>query len=119
MHRLQSDSECKVRGGTLLEELFSNLLENSIIHSECDEIRISTRAEKDECVITVENNGKGIPKEDKEKIFKKGFKSGDTGGSGLGLYLVKEIAESYGGSIEVKDSEFGGARFDVHLKKAS
>ncbi len=108
---------CKVLGGPLLEELFSNLVENSIKHADCEKIRISGRKTSEECIITVEDDGKGISDEDKNKIFEKGFKSGKTGGSGLGLFLVKEIAESYGGSVEVNDSELGGARFDVHLKK--
>ncbi|MFW6142555.1 MAG: ATP-binding protein, partial [Candidatus Saliniplasma sp.] len=38
-------------------------------------------------------------------------------GTGLGLYLVKLLIERYDGYVEVKDSELGGARFDIHLKK--
>ncbi|KXA94757.1 hypothetical protein AKJ36_02300 [candidate division MSBL1 archaeon SCGC-AAA259I07] len=110
--------ECKVRGGPLLEELFSNLIENSIVHSNCEKIFISSEETEDECIITVEDNGCGIPDEIKEKIFERGFKGGDTGVSGLGMYLVKQIIESYDGGIEVKDSELGGARFDIRLKKA-
>ncbi len=112
--------ECdfKVKGGPLLEELFSSLIGNSIQHSDCDEIRISSQIEKNECIVTVEDDGIGISDEMKEKIFEKGFKDGESSGSGLGLYLVKEIAESYGGSVEVKDSELGGARFDIHLKRS-
>ncbi|MFP4001865.1 MAG: ATP-binding protein, partial [Thermoplasmata archaeon] len=49
--------------------------------------------------------------------FEKGYKYGESGGTGLGMYIVKEIVESYGGSVEVKDSELGGARFDVHMEK--
>lgn len=112
------DCECRVMGGFLLEELFSNLLENAIVHSDCDEIRVSSEETDDECIITVEDNGCGVSEEDKEKIFDKGFKTGETAGSGLGTYLVKEIAESYGGSIEVKNSELGGARFEIYLQKA-
>ena len=108
----------KVKGGTLLKELFSNLVENSIQHTDCDEIRISSKIEEDECVVTVEDNGAGISDEKKDKIFDKGFKSGENAGTGLGLYMVKEIAESYGGSVEVKDSDIGGVRFEIHLEKA-
>ncbi|KXB06612.1 hypothetical protein AKJ51_03360 [candidate division MSBL1 archaeon SCGC-AAA382A20] len=52
------------------------------------------------------------------RVFERGFKSGETGGSGLGMYLMKEIAQSYGGSAKVEDSELGGARVTVQLKKA-
>lgn len=110
--------ECDIRGGPLLKELFTNLLENSITHSECDKIRVSSEKRDQKVTVKVEDDGKGLPDEDKEKIFEKGFKRGRTAGSGLGLHLVKEIAERYGGSVEVKDSELGGTRFDVHLKEA-
>ncbi len=112
-----SGCDCRVKGGPLLEELFSNLIENSIRHSNCDRVRVSSQAEEDECVVTVEDDGKGIADEAKDKVFEKGFKAGENGGTGLGLYMAKEIARSYGGKVEVGDSEMGGARFDVHLKK--
>ncbi|MFP4143124.1 MAG: ATP-binding protein [Thermoplasmata archaeon] len=110
-------SRCKVKGGALLQEAISNLIENSILHSDCDKIRIQAGCEEGECVVTVEDDGKGISDEVKEKIFDRGFKKGENAGSGLGMYLVKDIVESYGGSVEAKDSELGGARFDVHLHR--
>ncbi|MEF8836059.1 MAG: PAS domain S-box protein, partial [Candidatus Thermoplasmatota archaeon] len=110
-------SGCKVKGGTLLQEMISNLVENSIKHSGCDTLRIKDECKEDECVLIVEDDGKGIPEDVKEKIFDRGFKEGENAGSGLGMYLVKEIVESYDGSVEVKDSELGGARFDVHLQR--
>ncbi len=110
--------ECKVRGGPLLEELFSNLIENSIAHSGCDRIRIMGESDGDECVVSVIDDGEGIPDEKKEKIFKREFKEGEESGFGLGLYLVKRIVDNYDGEIEVKDSENGGARFDIHFQKA-
>ncbi|OKY77095.1 MAG: Signal transduction histidine kinase containing PAS domain [Candidatus Methanohalarchaeum thermophilum] len=109
--------EIKALGGPLLEELFSNLLENAVKHADCEKIKISVKEGETLNTITVEDNGKGIPDEIKPKIFKRGFKDKETGGTGLGLYLAKEITENYGGKIEVRDSELGGARFDVTLKK--
>lgn len=111
-------SRCRVQAGLLLQELLSNVIENALVHSGCDKIRISTRESGDKCILTIEDDGRGIPDEDKRNIFKRGFKKGETGGSGLGMYIVKEIAESYDGSIEVKDSELGGARFDIYLREA-
>jgi len=108
---------CKVRGGVLLEELFYNILENSIKHSRCSKIKIRVDGKDDECIVILEDDGKGIPNRYKNKIFEKGFKKGKTAGSGLGMYMVKEIAENYGGKIEVEDSDLGGVKFIVHLKK--
>ncbi len=113
------DFDYNVKGGPLLEELFGNILENSILHSGCETIKISSEERNDEIIVKIEDDGRGIPDEEKEKIFKRGYKKGEEAGSGLGMYLVKEIIESYGGRIKVKDSEMGGARFDVHLKKVS
>ena len=114
----KEETEARVAGGSLLEELFSNLITNSIIHSDGSEIKIKIKEKDDTVTVTVEDDGKGISDEDKDKVFKRGFKSSETGGTGLGLFLVKEIADSYGGSIEVSDSEMGGARFDVRLKRS-
>jgi len=109
-----NEIDCKVEAGDLLDALFMNLIENSIKHANCEKIVIDQK-DDDECVIIVEDDGVGIP--EKDKIFERGYKKGRNSGSGLGMYLVKKIAESYGGSVEVKDSELGGARFDVHLRK--
>ncbi|KXB07663.1 hypothetical protein AKJ51_00520 [candidate division MSBL1 archaeon SCGC-AAA382A20] len=110
--------ETKVVGGLLLKELFSNLVGNSIRHSEGDLIKISSKGENGESIVSVEDNGRGLPDEDKERIFEKGYRKGKTAGSGLGMYLAKEIVESYDGFIDVGNSKLGGAKFDVHLKKA-
>ncbi len=115
----QLNNEFKVEAGPLLDEIFSNLIENSIKHSGCSKIRVKVVGEGDECVVTVEDSGCGIPKEIREKIFERGYKSGDESGSGLGMYLARRIAKNYGGNIELKESELGGARFDISLPKAN
>ncbi len=110
-------TSCKVKGGLLLEELFSNLIENSIKHSGCKKIWIKGY-EEEEYIVTVIDDGKGIPDEKKEKIFERGFKEGEESGFGLGLYLVKKIVENYGGDVKVEDSEYGGTKFIINLNKA-
>lgn len=109
--------DCKVRSGALLRPMIRNIIENSIKHSNCSSICISYEDENDLCKLIISDDGKGVPDDLKEKVFQREFKYGDTGGTGLGLFLVKEIAESYGGSVKVLDSEDGGARFEIRLKK--
>jgi len=110
--------ELQVKASPLLETLFSNLIENSIKHSDCDKIKIRVLPKDEEAVIIFEDDGIGIPDDKKEKILEKGFTDGKSGSSGLGMYLVMKIVDNYEGRLEVKDSELGGARFDIHLKRA-
>ncbi|MFP4001436.1 MAG: PAS domain S-box protein [Thermoplasmata archaeon] len=108
---------CEVEGGPLLIEVFSNLLENSIYHSGGEKIRMAEEVLEDEIKFTIEDDGKGISDDLKGKLFERGFRDGEKSGSGLGLYIVKEILGDYGGKIEVDDSELGGARFEIYLQK--
>ncbi|OKY77093.1 MAG: Signal transduction histidine kinase with PAS and PocR sensory domain, partial [Candidatus Methanohalarchaeum thermophilum] len=116
--KTSSSLKCKVKAGSLLRELFNNITENAIQHSEGTKIKITCKEKQKEVICSIEDDGRGIPDEQKEKVFEKGFKSGETGGSGLGMYLAKQIIENYNGKIEVRDSELGGARFDIYLNKA-
>jgi len=110
--------DIKVRGSSLLKELFENVIENSLNHSNCSEIVVKVKEKQNEAVCIIQDDGKGIiPDELKEKVFERGFSQGGNSGTGIGMFLVQQIAEAYGGSVEVMDSEMGGARFDVHLEK--
>ncbi len=111
------DIDFEVRAGPLIGQVFLNLVENSVKHCNCERIKISGKEADGKIIVSVEDDGIGVPEDEKEKIFERGYKSGETGGTGLGLFLSKEITESYGGKIEVEDSKHGGARFNVHLKK--
>ncbi|MEF8832352.1 MAG: ATP-binding protein [Candidatus Thermoplasmatota archaeon] len=87
-----------------MEILFGNLIENCIKHARCDKIKGSGETEGDEYIVNVKDDGKGIDDDSKDKTFDKGFEKGD---SGLGTYLIKEMADGYVGSVEIKDSELG------------
>jgi signal transduction histidine kinase len=106
-----------VQGSPMLEELFLNLMENSITHGDCKKIRISTGVRGDYCTILIDDDGKGLPSELKKSVFQKGIKSERSPGRGIGLYLVKKIIEIHGGDIQAMRSPLGGVRFRVRLKK--
>lgn len=110
--------KCWVKGGSLLDRVFSNIVENSIQHSGGTRIKISGGPRDGEVVCIIEDDGEGIPEEEKGKIFEKGYTTDEDGGTGLGMFLVKKLLEIYGGRIEIEDSKLGGARFEVYLKKA-
>ncbi len=112
-----SEEGCMVKGGPIINEMFSNLLENSIRHSEGSRLRIREEVTENEVTCIIKDDGKGIPDDKKDTIFERGYTTDEERGAGLGMFLVETLLDIYGGSIEVKDSDLGGARFDIHLRK--
>ncbi|MEM1578512.1 MAG: PAS domain-containing sensor histidine kinase [Archaeoglobaceae archaeon] len=93
------EGNSKVMANSGIYSVFENLISNSLKHGEASEIKVKiTSNDKVEVLFT--DNGKGIPEEFANKIFTKGF---STKGTGLGLYIVKKLMESYDGSIELID----------------
>lgn len=111
------ENSCHVKGGPLLEELFFNIINNAVNHSGCSNIDISVSDEENNCCVFIEDDGVGIPDHDKDKVFDKGYRKGSKAGSGLGLHIAKTIVGNYGGNIKIKNSDMGGARFEISLKK--
>ncbi|RZN61852.1 MAG: HAMP domain-containing histidine kinase [Methanonatronarchaeia archaeon] len=107
----------KAIAGELLEQAFTNILENAIQHSEGDKIQVERKTTDKNVVYTIEDNGKGIPDSQKELIFDRKFTTDSGRGTGLGLFLVKTLLKTYGGDIEVTDSKLGGAEFNITLQK--
>ncbi len=114
----RSSLEQKIEGGQLLKEAFSNVIENAIRHSEGDEVRISAKSIDGHINCIIEDDGKGIPEDEKEKIFERGYSKGIDKGGGLGLFLVRMILKMYDANIHVEDSEYGGAKFLIKLRKS-
>lgn len=112
------DRGTSVLAGTLLKELFANLLENALVHSGGNRIKIHGRTEGDTVTVVHEDDGNGIPPDEREKILQKGYSGAGSSGSGLGMHLVRQIAQTYGGDIEVSTSELGGAQFIITLQRA-
>ncbi len=97
-----------------LREIFNNLIDNAIKHGGADRIEISSEKKKNSYVICVKDNGRGIPKEDIDKIFDIWYSKT---GTGFGLTIVKKIVEAHGGSISVKLKEGKGTIFEIVLPK--
>ncbi|MHA2074420.1 MAG: ATP-binding protein, partial [Candidatus Hodarchaeales archaeon] len=112
------NSKYNILGGSLLREVFSNVLENSLNHSNGSLIKITIQEVDKEIEIIIEDNGKGIPEQLKEDIFKRGIKGKTSKGSGIGLYIVKTIIEAYGGTICVDNAPQGGTQFIITLQKS-
>ncbi len=99
-----------------------NLVENSIKYSNQGEISIKIDFEKENnrLVVSVKDNGEGIPQEEQEKVFTRFFRASnaskiDTEGTGLGLYIAKHIVQSHGGRIWFESEEGKGTIFYFSL----
>ncbi len=102
----------------LMDHLLTNLLYNAILYTPKDSIiRLCIFMEKENTVISVSDSGPGIPEREREKIFRKFYRSKGvkTGGLGLGLTICREITEIHGGTIIVEKSDMGGAAFIVRI----
>jgi len=112
--------ETAVVANSLLGSVVRNLLTNAIQHNRSDEPRVTVSAtEPDGRVeIRVADNGPGIPDSQKAELFGKGQKGLESAGTGIGLYLVRTLVDSYGGEVRVRDNEPEGAMFVVDLPVA-
>ncbi|WP_029283643.1 ATP-binding protein [Pedobacter sp. R20-19] len=103
-----------------LRSVLYNLISNSIKYRDKQrnpEIIIKTFTEDDFFVISVADNGRGINKEDTDKIFTKYERiSHDVEGTGVGLHLVREIVNLSGGKIVVDSTPGNGTTFKIYLK---
>lgn len=91
-----------------LRHLFENLFRNAIQHAgEGVSIRIGAI----EGGFYVEDDGPGIPEDERSAVFEPGHRSAE-GGTGFGLTIVRRIAEAHGWEVSVGESESGGARFE-------
>ncbi|MFL5884263.1 MAG: sensor histidine kinase [Thermoleophilaceae bacterium] len=100
-----------------LHRLVLNLVENALAHTPPGTIvDVGLGRDGDDLVLEVSDSGPGIPEELRGRIFDRFVRAERTGGgSGLGLSIVRAVAEAHDGSVEVGESPTGGARFTVRL----
>jgi signal transduction histidine kinase len=104
-----------------LAQVVSNLISNAISYTpEGGVIRVEASKGEQSIWFTVSDTGPGIPEEALPKLFDRFYRaeasrSRQTGGSGLGLSIVKTLVELHGGKVEVRNRNGGGAEFKVSL----
>jgi len=109
----------EVEADGMLEAVFRNLLKNAIQHNDAElpEVTVAVEDRGDHVRVRVADNGPGIPDGQRDSVFGKGEKGLDSEGTGLGLYLVRTLAERYGGDVWLGDGA-EGAVFVVELPTA-
>ena len=117
--RLSGAAMPMIGDAKLLYQLFSNLLSNAVKYSPGGgAIEVEAEMRADEIVVAVADRGIGIPANDLERLFERYHRGGNVSGivgTGVGLYLVKMVADLHRGRVEVTSAEGAGSRFTVHL----
>ncbi|WP_085902511.1 response regulator [Kiloniella majae] len=117
---LSVDQNVSVNGNeTQLMQLFQNLIMNAIIHNDkaIPQISLEIKTEDDLAMVTVTDNGPGIPMEYAERIFEPFARfSSEKKGTGLGLAICKKTIERHGGKLWYEQSAEGGSTFKFTLK---
>ncbi|WP_435180551.1 ATP-binding protein [Halorussus sp. AFM4] len=91
-----------------LRRLFEDLFRNAREHAGPD---VTVTVGATETGFSVADDGPGVPEDDRDRVFERGFSTAD-GGTGFGLTIVRQIAEAHDWSVAVDESESGGARFE-------
>ncbi len=118
---LHGDKSLTVKGDyNLLEQALLNLVSNAVIYSEGHNITLSAEQKDGYAVITVRDDGIGIPFECQDRLFERFYRidksrSRTLGGTGLGLAIVKHTAQLLGGRAEVQSIPGHGAIFSLIL----
>lgn len=105
----------------MLHEIFSNIITNAVKYTPAKgTVRISVEFKKTFCVVATEDSGIGIPKQVQDKIFTQFFRAENAidsqqSGTGLGLYLVKQLIKLLNGEIKFKSEFKKGTTFIVTL----
>ncbi len=122
---LKGDITCSVRGdGILLEELFSNIIDNAIKYNRpSGYVYIEINEDKNTCKITIKDTGIGIERDELDRIFDEFYRvdksrSKETEGFGLGLSIAKKILSLHNGKIHLESTPSEGTTVTITLKKA-
>lgn len=100
----------------LMERALTNLIRNALEAAPGGEVKVSWFETEDHVGLSVDDNGPGIKKENKNRLFEPFFTTKNVGqGTGLGLPVVHGIVEEHSGHVEIKESHLGGACFRILL----
>ena len=115
----------RIRGDArLLAQLVRNLVDNAVRHARTG-VSVAVSSDRGAtATLTVDDDGDGIPPAERDRVFDRfvrldDARARDTGGSGLGLSIVREIAHAHGGEVLAEDAPSNGARFRVELPAAA
>jgi len=103
-----------------IRSIVVNLIENALKYAAGTGVEVILGREGQAIVLSVADGGPGVPEADRERIFQRFFRLGNedtrsTKGTGIGLYLVRQLVLMHGGTVTVSDNSPRGARFEVRI----
>ena len=108
-----------------LRQMLLNLLDNAVKYGPSSQtVTIGTSVAGDRARVWVEDEGEGIPMRERERVWSSFYRldrhaASSVAGSGIGLYVVRELARLHGGNARIEDGSGGGARFVIELPAAA
>jgi len=110
------NGNCTVMADETIYSVFDNIINNAIVHGKANRIDINIKREESTCEIRIADFGEGIADNLKKQVFEERFSYGKTGGTGLGLHIVKLAVKRYGGRIHIEDNKPKGTIFVIKLR---
>lgn len=109
--------------GTDVAIALDNLLANAIAYTDTGSVSVALEADDEDVIVSVTDTGIGIPPEDLPRVFERFYRvdrarSRDSGGTGLGLSLVRHVVERSGGEIDIRSKPGSGTTVTVRLPRA-
>ncbi len=121
IHVAAAEAAALLGDANALHSLVRNLIDNALRHTPTgSRIDVEVTADDQEVRLSVDDDGPGIPPEERERVFDRfyGRSAGDDAGSDLGLAIVKAVVDRHAGRIELEQSALGGLRVLVRLPRA-
>lgn len=121
---IQSDglpeTDVEVQADEMLSSVFRNLLVNAVQHNdkETPHVTVALDETATTVVVSIADNGPGIPDARKDQVFGRGKQGLESSGTGIGLYLVDQLVTQYGGDVWIEDHDPEGSIFKVRLHTA-
>jgi len=97
-----------------MDQVLANLVDNAIRHG-AGRVTITLAPAGDGLALVVTDEGDGVAEEIRNLVFRRFWRAGRRGGTGLGLYIVKGLVEAHGGTVAVEAAASGGAAFRIAL----